>query len=360
MVKDRALKQLALRYAATRRWYPHLEVEVSPPSRVARKVSLLTDIDVLSVAPDPVLGNQTVLFDCKTKAGESGINRSLWLKGLMAHFNAEHGFCVLKKASIDSDHREVAKNLGVVLIPEDEFELFGKVSAGQELVADAAIADLSVWESVAALKARFPKIEPLLSYRSGDFWRSRADHSGCRKAVANVLEYRAEFDPAHIDHQVLFGDLVSLFALSLSSLVVDIFKIMLLPASSADFEDAIKMKLYGGRDSYDQQNKLFRLIKEARHGGVPIDDLSPPEWGRFVKLIRQLLDDPNAVVRAALILKEVAFSMATKKVSFLNVLALNDRQAVRFAILINDYFSRATKVPPEFKDAVEKPLLVVA
>lgn len=333
---------------------------MAPPSRVGRRVSMVTDIDVLAVVPDPVLGGQTVLFDCKTKASESGANRSLWLSGLKSHFNAEQAFCVLKKANIESDHRQVAQDLGVLLIPEDEFAIFAKVSAGRDLDEDAAVANIDAWEKIAGLKTRFPVLAPLLEYRAGDFWRNRSAHAGCRKVVANVLEFRAEFDPIHIEHEALFGDLASLFALSISSLVASIFRIMLLPASGADFDDAVRMKLYGGRDEYEQQNRLFKLLKQARHGADFCEDLTPPEWPRFIKLLRQLLDDPNAAVRSALVLKESAFSLLVEESGYLRAISKNDGQAVRFAILLADYFSRATRVPPEFGQRLEQRLLMLA
>lgn len=337
-----------------------MEVEVAPPGRTGKRVVLVTDIDVLAVAPDPVLGDQTVFFDCKTKANESGANRSLWLRGLMTHFNVEQAFCVLKKSNIESDHRQVAQDLGIVLIPEDEFETFAKVSAGKELVTDAAVACIDVWESIADLKTRFNAMAPLISYRSGQFWRSRSTHAGCRKVVANVLECRAEFDPSHPEHEALFGDLASLFALSLSSLVVSIFRIMLLPASGTDFEDVLRMKLYGGREEYEQLNRFFRLLKKVNQDSIFNEDLAPPEWSRFIKLVRQLLDDPNACIRSALILKECAFSLLTGKDNYLSTIARGDGQAVRFAILIVDYFARATRVPPEFGERFQKRLLAFA
>lgn len=360
MIKDRAIKELALRYAATRRWYPHMEVEVAPPARVGQRVSLVTDIDVLAVVPDPVLGGQALLFDCKTKASESGANRALWLSGLMAHFDAAQAFCVLKKASIDPDHRQVAQELGVLLIPEDEFGTFARVSAGKDLIAGAAVSSIDAWERIAALKGRFPTLQPLLVYRAGEFWRARSTHAGCRKVVAHVLEARAEFDPAHIEHEALFGDLASLFALSIAALVSSIFRMMLLPSSGVDFEDVVRMKMYGGREAYEQQNKLFKLLKQSRHGSEFNEDLAPPEWLRFTRLLRQLLDDPNAAMRAALILKECAFSLLAGDGSYLATIARQDGQAVRFAILIADYFARATRVPPEFGERLAHRLLPLA
>ncbi|WP_157681025.1 hypothetical protein BGP89_14215 [Luteimonas sp. JM171] len=337
-----------------------MEVEVAPPSRVGRRVSLVTDIDVLAIVPDPVLGEHSVLFDCKTKAAESGANRSLWLKGLMAHFGADQAFCVLKKSGIEPDHRYVAQDLGVVLIPESEFESFARVSAGSELTTDAAVSSIDVWEEVAGLRRKFPALGPLLDYRAGEFWRARSTHAGCRKVVANTLEHRAEFDPSHPQHEVLFGDLASLFALTVSSLVASIFRTMLLPNSAAEFGDAVKMKIYGGREEYEQQNKLFKLLKQSRHGAKYEDDLAPPEWTRFTKLLRQLLDDPNAALRAALILKECAFSLLVPSSNYLQDISRADPQAVRFGILMADYFSRATRVPPEFGKRLESRLLALA
>ncbi|QBG94298.1 hypothetical protein [Xanthomonas oryzae] len=357
MIKDRKIKEQALRYAVTRYWYPHMEVEVAPPARVGRRAALVTDIDVLAIISDPVIGSQTVLFDCKTKASESGANRSLWLSGLLKHFSAEQAFCVLKKSSIDFDHRQFAQDLGVILIPEDEFENFSKVSCGRDLVEGAAVASLDAWDRINNIKSRFPAFSKLMEYRAGEFWRSRSKHSGCRKLLANVLQSRAEFDPDHVEHQALFGDFCSLFALAMASLASSIFKIMLLPDSVSDFEEAVRMKLYGGREEYEQQNNLFKLLKQARHGAELDQDLAPPDWARFLKLLRQLLDDPMATQRAALILKECGFSLLAPSGSFLKDITKSDRQAVRFAILIADYFSRATKVPPEFSQRLEAQLM---
>lgn len=360
MIKDREIKEQVLRYAATKRWYPHMEVEVAPPSRVGRRISLVTDIDVLAIAPDPVMGSQSVLFDCKTKAAESGANRSLWLNGLMAHFGAQQAFCVLKKSGIEPDHRYVAQQLGVVLIPESEFLSFARISAGAELLEDAAVSSVDVWDEISGMKRRFPALGPIIDYRAGEFWRNQSTHAGCRKIVANVLEHRAEFDPAHLQHEVLFGDLASLFGLAISSLASSVFRTMLLPSSAFEFEDAVRMKIYGGRDEYEQQNRLFKLLKQARHGLDFNDDLAPPEWPRFTKLLRQLLDDPNAALRAALILKECAFSLLAPSSLYLKRITERDRQAVRFGILMVDYFAKATRVPPEFGQRLESRLLMYA
>lgn len=360
MIKDRGIKEQVLKYAATRRWYPQMEVEVAPPARVARRVALVTDIDCLAIAPGPVLGGQTILFDCKTKVTESGANRALWLRGLMSHVNAEHAFCVLKKSSINADHRQVAQSLGVVLIPEDEFVIFARVTAGKDLETRAAVSSMEAWSRFADLRIRFPRLNPLLDYRAGEFWRTRSFHAACRKVVANVLEYKTEFDPAHIEHEALFGDLLSMFTLAMSSLVDSVFRLMLLPVSASDFDDVVRMKLYGGRDEYEQQNKLFKLLKQARHGVEVSEDLAPPEWPRFVKLLRQLLDDPNACYRSALIIKECSFALLTGTESYLRELTQHDKQATRFAVLLSDYFSKATKVPPEFGQRLEQRLLALA
>jgi len=282
----------------------------------------------------------------------------LWLRGLLDSFDGEQAFCVLKKSSIDSDHRKFAQDLGVILIPDDEFDVFARVSAGRSLDEGAAVTSLAAWDRLAEVKAKFPALVEIFNYRNGPFWRGRRSHAACRKLVAHALERKAEFDPSHVEHEALLGDLASLFALALSDLVASIFGIMLLPASGGDFDEAVRLKLYGGRDEYEQQNRLFRLLKEARHGSVS-DDLVPPEWHRFLKMFRQLLDEPNAVARSALLLKEAAFSLLVED-NRMPELALKDPQAVRFAVLIADYFYKAIRLPPEFLQRVEARLLPLA
>src|SRR5215475_6777392 len=105
MLKDRDQKQQVLNLSVANRWFPQLEVDVQPVRAVRERVPTVTDLDVLASIPDQFSGYRTVIFDCKTKARESPINRALWMSGLLERLNADQGICVLKKDAIELDHR---------------------------------------------------------------------------------------------------------------------------------------------------------------------------------------------------------------------------------------------------------------
>ena len=93
-----------------------------------------------------------------------------------------------------------------------------------------------------------------------------------------------------------------------------IFKAYLHPKNQVDLDEAVKMIIYGGRESYAHRNSLYKRLKQQNGAHAAIEELSLPEWERFIKLIRQLLDAPVDVARVPLILREVGFSQISGSV----------------------------------------------
>lgn len=148
MLKDRNQKHRALRFSVAKRWLPQLEVDVTPLGGVSPKSILVTDMDVYVSVPDLFSGFRTVIFDCKTKKGESAVNRCLWLSGLMNRVNADHGFCILKKNSIQVDHRLFATSVNVILIEDQEFDTYADAMSQEYGSINAATCDIQIWEDV--------------------------------------------------------------------------------------------------------------------------------------------------------------------------------------------------------------------
>src|SRR3569623_694352 len=123
MLKDRNQKKKDLQYCVSKRWFTQMEVDVHPPHAVGKRAVLMTDLDVLASVPDDFSGFRQVVIDCKTLSRESPVNRSLWLRGVLDRMNADYGICILRKASIEADHKLVAYRLGVVLLAEVEFDI---------------------------------------------------------------------------------------------------------------------------------------------------------------------------------------------------------------------------------------------
>ena len=358
MIKDRDQKAKALRFAVANRWFPQMELEVSAHGSLAQKVASVTDLDVFACVPDQFSGYRSVVFDCKTKAKESPVNRALWLLGVMERMGADQGFCILKKSSIDLDHRLMAGKRGVVLLSEDEFDLYMTATTDLSMSAGSNVEQLSTWDTFNSLGHSFPKLTEGVLFARMNYWMIEDAAEACRKTLAVIRALHGELDPSQRSHVALFLDLCSLFARSLAIIVCHVFKAYLHPNSQADLSDALLVMLYGGREAYQYRNDLYKLVK-ARNGEAAVPDLSLPEWDRFLRLVRQLLDAPLAVQGVPLILREVAFGTLNddKPLAFAKRLCAENAQSTRFALLIPGYLVRAAHLPPEFGTIADNALI---
>jgi hypothetical protein len=363
MMKDRDQKQKALRFSVANRWFPQLEVDVQPGRALQEKSALVTDLDVLSSIPDEFKGFRSVVFDCKTKAKESPVNRALWLAGVLQRINADQGFCILKKEGIELDHCLMATRLNVVLLAEDEFDLYANLTCQRYASPLGNVSDMVVWEQLFDIPLRFPKLDPALRFIRSSFWMIDDSAEACRKTLACLKSMRAELDPAKPEHIALFFEFCAIFARSLAVVVCQLFKAYLLPANQADLANALLVMLYGGREAYEHRNELFKLVK-AKTPDLKPPDLSLPEWERFLQLVRQCLDAPFELQRSPLILREVGFSALRGDAArvFAKALCSESPQGARFALLIPSYLGKAVMLPPEFTkiaDAILLPLIPV-
>ena len=161
------------------------------------------------------------------------------------------------------------------------------------------------------------------------------------------------------EHVGVACDFAALFARSLAVLCSHLFKAYLHPGRQHDLEEAVRLLMYGGRESYEHRNQLYRLLKEHKIRNGEQDDLGLPERQRLIKLVRQLLDAPVDVTRSPLILREFSFSYINDSTdrSFARTLCQECPQAGRFAVLLAGYLFRAVRLPGEFQEAVESSLL---
>lgn len=350
MIKDRDQKGKALQFCLTHRWFPQLELEVAAGTALASKMAAVTDLDVYASIPDQFAGYRSVVFDCKTKAKESAVNRALWLIGVMERMDADQGFCILKKGgAINMDHRLMAGKRGVILLAEDEFDLYAKAVHGPVLAANSHVGQLDSWDRFNEIPNRFVKLRDGVLYARTSYWMIEDATEACRKTLAVLRGLSAELDPSQASHVALFLDLCALFARSIALVVCQLFKSYLHPASSNDLSEALLVMLYGGREAYQHRNELYKLVK-ARGSDASVPELSLPEWERFLRLARQLLDAPVAVQGIPLILREVGYAILNgdNAFEFARSLCKESPQAARFSVLVTDYLARAARLPPEF------------
>jgi hypothetical protein len=357
MIKDRRQKSDALRYIVARRWFPQLEVDVLPRRATSKTDYLITDIDVLGSIPDEFEGYRTLLVDCKTGSRNKPISRALWLRGLMDRVDGTRGICIFKREAIERDHRLVAAELKVLLLTEAEFQDYVRATDGILESNMSYVAEIDNWESYFALEHRFKGLLPGIHFSRSGFWMCRTGAEACRKTISTLILVRSELDPAKPEHIAVVGDYIALFLHALARLVLRVFSSYLQPEQREDLTEALLLLLYGGRDSYELANKLRKMIP----GGSNTEDLAPPDWGRFVQLVRQALDAPRQALAAPLIAREVAWSYLSQSRlhTFAETLAAHSPQAGKFCLLATEYLSRAAKLPPEFGAILEEAFLQI-
>jgi hypothetical protein len=358
MMQDRDQKHKALKLCVANRWFPQLEVDVQPVRAIRVKAPLVTDLDVFASMPNVFRGFQTLVFDCKTKAKESPVNRSLWLRGVLDRLNADQGFCILRKEAIQLDHRMLATRLGIILLAEDEFDLYAAATSMAYKGIASNTSDIDLWDKFFAIPSAYPKLQEGLVFIRSAYWMIDDPAEACRKTLATLRALNSELDPAKPEHLAIFLDFAALFARSLAVVVSNIFKAYLHPANQVELSEALLTMLYGGHEAYEHRNQLYKRVKYQNKGTTPMD-LSLPEWERFLILTRQLLDAPAESQRVPLILREVGFGILNRGSSFpfASSLCTESPQAARFALMVPDYLARAAKLPPEFGQASETVLL---
>lgn len=416
-MQDRTQKADVLRYVVAKRWFPQLELDVATYITIAKTPTNITDIDVYASIPDEFVGFRGVIFDCKTKKGESPISRAMWQRGLMERLAAVRGVCVLRIPRIEPDHRYTAAKLGVTLLAESEFPAYAAATMVDSSASLGAIAEIDRWDTFFAIGSRFPRLDPAIKFSRSGFWMSETEAEACTRTIFLLSSLRPELDPDKPEHIAIVADLTALLVHALARIVTSIFAAYLQPGQQADLSRALLYYLYGGKSSYDNLNRIKRLVVESRmvgqappssvtskpestttsegpefgvdawrpkvrggatpgadgrrQRGVPgkpqdswAKDLQLPEWDRFVELLRQLLDAPLEVSRAPLLLREVAWAAlgagtggSDGVTTFSRTLAAASPQGARFAVLALDYLYRAARLPREFNDVITARLL---
>jgi hypothetical protein len=348
MLKDRAQKATALRFSVSKRWLPQLEVEIEPARRLEKSKSLLTDIDVLAVAPSLIGGHIRLVFDCKSGVKESAIGRAFWLHGVMTRSSALHGFVVLNnKVTIGRDHRISASDLSVTLLHEGEFEELAQGMGGSTVATDSVITSVDAWDLFLAIGTKYPAMSEYLNFGRSGYWMMKDAGEQCRKTVARLRAIRAELDPEKPEHLAIFGDALCLFLLALSELSNRLFLVLLRPSSHEEFSSSLLAHLYGGYENLETALKIRRLTS----GAIPEDAVSIfPETGKFEQLVREILQAPQQTLPAALLAREIGFCYLneTPTTKLQNEIAVESQYAPKFIIMASEYLQKAVKLPSEF------------
>lgn len=348
MMKDRAQKASALRLCVSKRWLPQLEVDIESLKRTEKTKYLMTDLDVLGIAPSPIGGHVRMVFDCKSGARESAIGRAFWLHGVMTRASAMHGFVILNdKISVSQDHRISATDLAVSLLHENEFEDLAQGLGGTTGPTDSAAADIEAWEEYLAIGGKYQLLTEYLSFSGSRFWMLKDAGEQCRKTVAKLRSIRNELDPSKPEHLAIFGDALCLFLLAISELANRLFLVLLRPSSREEFSMSLLALLYGGYENLEAAQKIRKLTSSAV--GEDAFDIFP-ELKKFEQLIREVLQAPQQALPSALLAREFSLVFLTGRgnTDLQKNIPIESAHAPKFIVMASEYLQRAARLPHEF------------
>lgn len=355
-MKDRGLKARLLEFYVQNGWYPQLEVDVMTEENTGKAVKLITDIDVLGMYPASNGTFNTVLGDCKTLKNQSPINRVLWMKGLMDFWKADRGIILLQK-NIEPDHKQTANRLNITLLSQKDFDSYEKAYCLQQDKKSSAMGKIANWEIYFEFVKNNPPISELARYIKCGFWNEKSQSKNIRKLLAMVRLIKGEFNPDKSSHEAFICNAISLFAISINKITVELFDSYLLPESRENFNEELKSTIWGGYDNYKFLNDIRSKVP-----GFEDKQLLLPEWGDFVNLLRNFIDTPIDTLYAPIILKELAFELIANEnteYDFLKNIIAQKPHALKCAILIVKYFCKASRLPKEFSDYIVARLMKV-
>jgi len=346
-MKDATQKDMLCRHFGAQGWYVQLEVPVFNRDGILESRKLIADVDVLALRPRTDLRWELVLGDCKTRKGESPVNRAVWLRGLMEHFGAESGIVLLRRERpIEMDHKLFAASQGIRLLEESEFVRFDRALIYPGGSADYPVSSglLSVLKSV---DVKYPRLGGLCEYLYGWAWNETDRVELVRKVVGEAQHVARELDPTKAEHVALVLDAAGVFAIGLAECIGVVFDQYLHPETLAELDDALKVVIWGGRTRYDFMAKLRRDLMERK--GVqpgPEGALALPEWSGFMQLVRNMLERPQSAFLVPQLLRRAATEVL-RGTPFLADAAYDDLLLVKHAMLTTEYFCRASKFPAD-------------
>lgn len=348
MLKDRAQKATALKLCVSKGWLAQLEVEIEPSRSFDKSRALLTDLDVLAIAPAPIGGHSRIVFDCKSGVRESAIGRAFWLHGVMSRFSIAHGFIILNdKVAIHRDHRVSAADIAISLVHENEVGDLAKGMGASVTIEDTATTNLDAWETLLSIPKKYPKLEGYCRFSRSGYWMIKDHGEQCRKTIGRLRAIHGELDPAKVEHLAVFGDALCLFLLSLSELSTRLFLLLLRPASRDEFSSSLMSLVYGGFDNLEMAQRLRKLAAGAEaETAVSIF----PEIEKFEHLVRELLQVPQQALTASILARELCLSslVGTGVNRYQRELCAAAPYASKYLFLASDYLRRAVRAPPEF------------
>lgn len=353
-MKDAGQKNLIFRHFSSQRWFTIPEVPVYFEGGEQDSRKLITDIDVFALRPSTNLTWEVVLADCKTLKGQSPANRAIWLTGLMKIYGSRQGIVILqrnKNQAIESDHKLFASTLGISLLEETEFDRFDRAviyPAGSSNYPYNA-SDLNSVLNASSFNTRLKALSVFLGSTA---WQNADFVSLLRTTIGHVKSVAGELDPKKDEHVSIALMAVSAFAVGLASCTGLIFQRYLQPNSEKQLSDALKVIIWGGKERYDFLSSLRGELMKAKGINKSEDEnLSLPQWEKFVQLVRASLEHPRICFDLPHLLQIAALDIRLDQ-TFLRVCEKQDLEVIKMGLFTTDYMLSASGLPREFQERV--------
>jgi len=304
--KDRHQKQLALRYCLAQGYLPCLEVVVNTASDLTTKPEVLTDIDVLGIenVADGTL--RRIIFDCKSSDRLGAISRAFWASGLMTYTGADGAFVILGKPAV-FNHRISALKVNVDLHDEKSFEELGR-SRAQDFNTDHCYqASIDRWDVVYGAFTKANWSEEVFSLCRDVAPLSSKPEQSFRKILVAIRKNRGNVDPEKSDHICIFFDMISYMFILWSRMGRDFRRIYSPSMKRETFEDALRLYVWGGHESFAIRQALLETTLRAGAGNDGTTDLQEfPAWNRFVSFAGLIISSPADIFECAEICRELS------------------------------------------------------
>lgn len=348
--KDRALKELSIRFCIARGDSPFLEVVVPSASDLSDSSEVLTDIDVLGLTFLVDGGFRRTIFDCKS-GKMSAVNRAFWAAGLMKYTECEDSYVLLKNRAVNN-HRLSALSIGVDLHDEASFLSLGETFAvgfNQDLTY---LSSIDRWNTIFDVYSRHPWTEPLYLLGRNVTPLSKQPWSAFRKTIAELRQARGHIDPAKDEHLAIFLDVLAAALTLWSSLGRDIRRLYLPGMPKAEFEKLLRYYIWGGRDSYFMRQEL---APKDEHGAPKALEL--PAWDNFVRLAGLVLAAPQELFGCIDISRSLSIKTACGKndihEKYLANAVEENKRARQFILGLCDYLILACGLPRDLGQRVQ-------
>ncbi|QJE74605.1 hypothetical protein HHL28_17435 [Aerophototrophica crusticola] len=356
MIKDTEQKLDCAKFCATQYIVPFLEVVVSHPNEVSDSETHITDIDVLGVSINKFGHIERYLFDCKTQAKLSPINRALWAAGAARFTDAARSFVVLKKDAPES-HRLAASSVNVHLHSEDSFRRYATSLDINFLRKFTYLEVLDGWSKLQETQQKYPKLEALARVSSGSFLLEPSAARALRRLVGVLSKVRGELDPSKPDHRQVFLSTLSVFILLMAACIQDLKDLFDFKLPKEDFERIVRYYIWEGKENYELRRKLRHAFEVAK-GSEENVEFDLPGWEKFLHLTRIYLEAPHSVPYLALPAKELAFREVMKHESDydtgIKIRLTNNGRGRQFLFAAASYLVSACQLPGDFSKQLEK------